>query len=75
MIEWLFTFLVLYFLYKLIFDFILPISKASSQIKNKMNQMHEQQQNSYNSQNTSPNTQQTKAGSHADEYIDYEEVK
>ena len=45
MIEWLITFLVFYFLYKLIFDFILPVSRASSQIKNRMNQMHQQQQN------------------------------
>ena len=87
MIEWLFTFLVFYLLYKLIFDFILPVSRASSQIKNKMNEMNQQQQNNYFSQNThaSPNTQQTKAGSHtssqsnnkshADEYIDYEEIK
>ena len=77
MIEWLFTFLVFYLLYKLIFDFILPVSRASSQIKNRMNQMHQQQQNNYASQNTNApsDTQQTKTGPHADEYIDYEEIK
>lgn len=73
MIEWIFIFLVFYLLYKLIFDFILPVSRASVQIKNKMNQMNEQQQRQYNSPKT--NTEQPKTKSHADEYIDYEEVK
>jgi hypothetical protein len=80
MIEWLFTFLVFYLLYKLIFDFILPVSRASSQIKSKMNQMHQQQQNTMHQQqqnhyDSSKATQQTKARPPADEYIDYEEVK
>lgn len=74
MIEWLFTFIVFYLLYKLIFDFILPVSRASSQIKNRMNEMHQQQQNNYNS--SKPNaSSQPNSKSHADEYIDYEEIK
>ena len=76
MIEWLFAFLIFYLLYKLIFDFILPVSRASSQIKSRMNQM-----------NPSNNKiiiihlkqilrlQQTKSRPPADEYIDYEEIK
>lgn len=73
MIEWLFTFLVFYLLYKLIFDFILPVSRASSQIRNKMNEMNQQQHNHHNSSNA--NTEQTKTKPPADEYIDYEEIK
>ena len=75
MIEWLFSFLVIYLLYKLIFDFILPVSRTSSQIRNRMNQMNQQQQNHYNSSQTNTSSQQTKTKSHADEYIDYEEIK
>jgi hypothetical protein len=74
MIEWLFAFLIFYLLYKLIFDFILPVSRASSQIKNRMNEMHQQQQNHYNSSQTNT-SQQTKSRPPADEYIDYEEIK
>jgi len=72
MIEWLFTFLVFYLLYKLIFDFILPVSRASAHIKNKMNEMNQQQQNNYASSETKANS---RANSNADEYIDYEEIK
>ena len=75
MIEWLFAFLIFYLLYKLIFDFILPVSRASSQIKNRMNQMNQQQQNNYNSSQTNTPSQQTKSRPPADEYIDYEEIK
>jgi hypothetical protein len=74
MIEWLFVFLIFYLLYKLIFDFILPVSRASSQIKNRMNEMHQQQQNHYNSSQTNT-SKQTKSRPPADEYIDYEEIK
>lgn len=75
-LEWLFTFLVFYLLYKLIFGLILPVSRASSQIRSKMNEMHQQQQ---------PPRQQTadfsKSNSNAsakpakDDYIDFEEIK
>jgi hypothetical protein len=75
MIEWLFSFLVLYLLYKLIFDFILPVSRATSQIKNKMNEMNQQQQNQYNSPKPNPPSQPNAKSHHADEYIDYEEIK
>ncbi len=80
MIEWLFTFLVFYLLYKLIFDFILPVSIASSQIKNRMSQMHQQQNTMHQQQpnhydSSKKTSQQTKAKPPADEYIDYEEIK
>jgi len=71
MIEWLFTFLVVYLLYKLIFDFIIPVSRASSQVRSKLNQMHQQEQQ----------TASTKKGSRAnvrpaaEDYIDFEEMK
>ena len=70
--EWIFTFLVLYLLYKLIFDFIVPVSKASSQIRNKVNEMHQQQQQRYTNQSQNTNT---RVQPPADDYIDFEEVK
>lgn len=73
MIEWLFAFLVFYLLYKLIFDLILPVARASSQIKNKMNEMNAQQNRPYSSNKNK--AQQTCTKPSADDYIEYEEVK
>ncbi|MBV9961015.1 MAG: hypothetical protein JO072_02105 [Parafilimonas sp.] len=71
--EWLFTFFVLYLLYKLIFNFIIPVSRASSQIRNKVNEMHQQQRQ----QHYTNESQNTKTGARppADDYIDFEEIK
>lgn len=73
MIEWLFAFLVFYLLYKLIFDLILPVSRASSQIRRKVNEMNAQQHKQYPPHQNK--TQQPHAKPPADDYIDYEEVK
>ena len=71
---------LLYLLYKLIFDFIIPIYIASKKVKKQFGEMHskmQEQMNGYNAQNT----QQTKATStdkvekKKEEYIDYEEIK
>ncbi len=78
MIEWIFTFLVVYLLYKLIFDFIIPVSKASSEIRNKVNQMHRQQQQQYRSaQQTTSEKKQTASTVRppSEDYIDFEEIK
>ncbi len=73
MIEWLFTFLLLYFLYKLIFDFIIPVSKASAQVRSKVNQMNQQQQQQQYTRQQSTDKTHTRPPS--DDYIDFEEIK
>lgn len=75
--EWIFTFLVLYLLYKFIFGFIVPVSKASTQIKNKMNEMHQQQQQHQQQQRTNTASQEdkTRVKPPAEDYIDFEEIK
>lgn len=76
-IEWLFTFLVIYFLYKLIFDFIVPVYKTTSQVKNRFNEMNQQQQQ-YQQQrqaSTPSQKQQNKPKPPAEDYIDFEEIK
>jgi hypothetical protein len=60
---------VIYFLYKLIFDFIVPFYKASQQVKSKMNEFKAQQQQPNQQSNSKTNPAGEK------EYIDYEEVK
>ncbi|MBS1591874.1 MAG: DUF4834 family protein [Bacteroidetes bacterium] len=73
--------IVIYLLYKLIFEFVMPVGKATSQMRNTIKQMQEQQKANEQSQNqyTQPsqnsqqqsNTANTKAG----DYIDFEEIK
>ena len=79
MIEWLFAFLVFYLLYKLVFDFIVPVLKASAHIKTRVNQMNTQQQ-SYNQQQRNYTSNQEASNQHQakpskEDYIDFEEVK
>ncbi|MEP6682835.1 MAG: hypothetical protein ABJA35_06230 [Parafilimonas sp.] len=80
MIEWLFAFLVIYLLYKLIFDFIVPVSRVSSQMRSKMNEMNQQQQTHQKQQyqqkpfEEQPN-KTTNARPASDDYIDFEEIK
>jgi hypothetical protein len=66
---------VLYILYKLIFDFIIPIAQTTRQVKRqfgdiqeKMNQFNQQQQTN----NTPPKSSPKPSN---EDYIDYEEVK
>ena len=67
---------VIYIIYKLVFNFIIPIYSASKQMNKKMNefkqQMHQNQQQQHSS--TTAQSQTSKSGSE-DDYIDYEEIK
>ena len=80
MIEWLFSFLVFYLLYKLIFDFIVPVAKASAHVKSRINQMNTHQQQTYRPQQQPHNPVRKEASqppkkTSKDDYIDFEEVK
>ena len=81
MIEWIFTLLVLYLLYKLIFDFIVPVTRVSSQIRSKVNEMNRQQyhqQQYHQQQRTSQNQRpdgKVNVRPSTEDYIDFEEVK
>lgn len=71
-------FLVIYLLYKLIFDFIVPVYKASSQMRSKMNEMNQQQQQYYQQQQSAQtHTEKEKSDIKPakEDYIDFEEVK
>lgn len=73
MIEWLFSFLVIYLLYKLIFDFIIPISKASAHMRSKIQNINEQPKQDSNHQKSSKDN--IRSNSHATDYIEFEEIK
>lgn len=79
MLKALFELFLLYLLYKLIFDFIIPVYQTTKQVKQKVNKMqqdmhaHTQQQNNY--RNNTTNEPATNRPSKKDDYIDFEEVK
>jgi len=71
---------LLYLLYKLIFDFIIPIYIASKKVKNQFGEMHskmQEQMNQYNRQTAqqAQTTTTAKPEKKKEEYIDYEEIK
>jgi len=68
---------LLYLLYKLVFDLIIPVYQATKQVKTKMGEMqqkmNEQQRQQQQQQFTTKEQPKTRVSS--DDYIDYEEVK
>jgi predicted Holliday junction resolvase-like endonuclease len=78
MLKVLFELFLLYLLYKIIFDFIIPLYETTKQVKQKVNKMQQdmnEQLHKHN--NTTAATQQTANTPEAakDDYIDFEEVK
>jgi hypothetical protein len=75
MIKLIFYGLVVYLIYKLIFELVIPVSKASSQMREKIHQMQEQQ--NFQQQQTKPAAEPQKAATAKTDkdYIEFEEVK
>ncbi len=75
------TIVVVYFLYKFIFNFLLPVSKSASQIKDNMREMQRQQEENLRSRQNGHHS--TQSNSHQQnpvqekqgDYIDFEEIK
>ena len=74
--------LLIYFLYKLIFDFIIPIYQTSKRVKSQMREMNARMQQQTNRDNYSANQQQNTSAKppkqetvSKEDYIDYEEIK
>jgi len=72
--------LLIYILYKLIFDFIIPIYQTTRRVKKQFGEMHakmQDQMHQYNQQNGNRTNTATSAKpvNKKEEYIDYEEVK
>jgi hypothetical protein len=75
--KFIFYIVLFYLLYRLVFDFIIPVSKATSQIKKNIRNAQAQQQQHYQQQNQQATAQQQehKPPPSDVEYIDFEEVK
>jgi hypothetical protein len=70
--------LLIYILYKLIFDFIIPIYQTTKKVKKQFGEMHnkmQDQMNTFNQQQTSPSKTTTQQPVKKEDYIDYEEIK
>ncbi len=72
-----FELFVLYMVYKLIFDFIIPIYNTTKQMKGKMNEMHQKMQGQQQGHNVNLKTTPVNPASKKsnEDYIEYEEVK
>ena len=77
-----FELFVLYLLYKLIFDFIIPVAKTTSKVKKQFSEMSAQMQEKMNqqaaaSQNAHAPVSNTTTASKGknDDYIEFEEIK
>jgi len=81
MVKILFWCLFIYFMYRLIFDLVIPVSRTASQLKRKVSEMQQQQQQAFQEQQRyQPNTAQTQQASTStapkkDDYIEFEELK
>lgn len=68
--------IVIYFLYRFVFDLVVPVSKATGQMKQKIQEMQEsqQQEQQIRAQQEQKAKEQNMASA-TGEYIDFEEVK
>ena len=62
-------------LYKFIFELLIPVSKATSQVKDKLREMQEQQNRQQRQQQQASETQQAQATkAKGGDYIEFEEL-
>jgi hypothetical protein len=69
--------IALYVLYKLVFNFIVPVYKTTTQVKQQFRNMHDnmrQHANNFQEQQE-PESKKEKATASVGEYIDFEEVE
>ena len=68
---------LIYILYKLIFDFIIPLYQTTKRVKKQFGEMQnkmQEQMNAYNRQNN-PTQNEKQPVAKKEDYIDYEEIK
>ncbi|MEO7524023.1 MAG: hypothetical protein ABIT58_08015 [Ferruginibacter sp.] len=74
-----FELFVIYMVYKLVFEFIIPVYRTTRHMKQKMTDMHqkmqEQQEANHPKHNNISSAKEPSRTGFSDDYIDYEEVK
>ena len=66
---------LLYILYKLIFDFIIPVYQTTKRVKKQFGDMQQKMQEQMNKNGQQHNTTQQQPVVKEGDYIEYEEVK
>jgi len=67
--------IVIYLIYKFVFELLVPVTKATSQMKDKIQEMQEQQQKMKQQQEQQNTQKKDKPPVDKGDYIDYEEIK
>jgi len=70
--------IVLYYLYKFVFNVVVPVGKATNQMKGKIKEMQEEQlrqQQQTQHQQAAPQAKQQTTSNIEGDYIEFEEVK
>lgn len=76
MLKAIFELFVLYLVYKLVFDFVIPVYNATKQASRKMGEMQAKMNDHFNQQQQQANSTAEKPAGHSKEdYIEFEEVK
>jgi Sec-independent protein translocase protein TatA len=70
-----FELFILYLLYKLVFDFIIPVANATKKVKKQFGDMSAQMEEKMKQQRQQATQKTPPPSSKQDDYIDYEEVK
>ena len=73
----LFELFILYLVYKLIFDFIIPVYQTTKQVRSKMGEMQQKMNEQMKQQENRVNTthKEPTPGPAKEDYIEFEEVK
>lgn len=71
----LFELFLLYLLYKVIFDFIIPVYQTTKQVKKKMGEMQQQMNRQQQQQQFTTTPKEAAKTSRNEDYIEFEEVK
>ena len=81
MMSFIFWSIVLYLLFRFVFNFLIPVIRASRQMRRQMRDFHErmaqanQQSRFHENANTYENKQNPGTRSRSEDYIDFEELK
>lgn len=76
MFKFIFWFFILYLLYKFIFELVIPVTKATRNIRAKMQEQQQFMESNNTQQQSSPAKQNTeKPPAYGGDYIEFEEVK
>lgn len=69
---------VIYLLYKLVFELIVPVTRATSSVRSKIREMQQMQEEEIRRQQqpgTGPQPKNATTGTSSEDYIDFEELK